>query len=465
MTPPTRIVLLGGGYVTVFAYRRLARKLRRQIRSGDVEVVVVSPELSHAFHGWTGEVLGGLIPLAHQRSTLRHLLPHARVLHGRAVAVDPEGKTVRVRHEASGREDVLTYDHVLIGFGSQEDADAVPGLREHGWRVKGPGTLLALRNRVVEALEAAESDPEARRSSLTFVVAGGGFTGVEVCAALAEMLRAVRGSYRVLDRVEPRLVLVHAGDALLPSLRPRFDRLADYAARELAAYGVEVRLNTRLASVSADEACLSDGTSVPAAAVVSTVGMRSVPLRGLEGFASGRLGRYRTDPALRLPGAEGHWSGGDAAHVPHRQGETPCPPNALWAIKHGLHVGGNIARVVRGREPRPFRYPGLGQAASLGVGKGVLELYGVQLTGWLGWTGRLAFFLRFMPSRLQASRVVLDWLLAPFRQRDLAVLDVPPVRPAPLVHGPHSERVEAVAAHTRRRAEDAQTAPASGRAA
>lgn len=402
----TEVVVLGGGYAAVWGYRAMARRLRRELRTGRVRITVVSASTSHAFHGWTGEVLAGVVRHEQTRTPLDGLVPRARLVHGRAVAVDTVARTVAV-DTAGGRRDV-PWDHLLVGVGSV-DATTIPGLAEHGLSVKGEWALLGTCDHLDEVVRraVATDDPAERRRLLTVVVAGGGFAGVEMAAAIAERLQARRGRLGPDDR--PRVVLVHSGDALLPEIRPRFDRLADYATAQLADVGVEVRRDTRLARVTTFGARLDDDSSIPAATVVSTVGQAMVPLAGTESMDRDEQGRFTTDAWLRTS-HPAVWAGGDTAAVPHVVRGTPCPPNALWAIKHGVRVGDNIARAIRGRPLRKFRFLGLGQAASLGVGRGAVELYGVTLTGWLGWIARWGFFHWFMPSRRRALATIRDWL-------------------------------------------------------
>jgi NADH dehydrogenase len=134
--------------------------------------------------------------------------------------------------------------------------------------------------------------------------------------------------------------------------------------------------------------------------VLSTTGQRAVPLPGLESLPADGTGRLLTTPDFAV--APGIWAAGDAARVNHPCSRNPVPANALWAIKAGDHLGRNLARTVEGRPTTPFRYLGLGQAAAFGVGRGVADLYGVPLTGWVAWVTRLAFFVRFMPSHANA---------------------------------------------------------------
>ena len=401
---PIEVVILGGGYTAVWACRAISRRLRGDLRAGRVRITIVSASTSHAFHGWTGEVLAGLVRPERTRTPLEELVPQARLVHGRAVGVDLDGCSVVVDTGATRLH--VPYDHLLVGVGSV-DAANIPGLAEHGRSVKGEWALQATHEHLDDVLRRAAGtrDPVERARLQTIVVAGGGFAGVEMAAAIAERLD-------VLDRHRAapvgRVVLVHRGGELLPEVRPRFDRLADYATGRLADLGVEVRLGVGLERVTATGAVV-DGTIIEAATVVSTVGQATVPLPGTEAVRRDERGRIVTDAWLRTS-RPGVWAGGDAAAVPHVLRGTPCPPNALWAIKHGVRVGDNIVRSIRGRRLRRFRFPGLGQAASLGVGKGAVELYGVTLTGWAGWLARWAFFHWFMPSRRVAVATIRDWL-------------------------------------------------------
>jgi NADH dehydrogenase len=383
-----RVVLLGGGYVTLHAYAGLMRHAGRAVRDGAVQVVVISADAAHSFHGFTGEVLAGLLPYDRTRTPLAEAMPHAHVVIGRAVDIDAERRVVRYEQEGETGIRVLDYDDLVVGTGGREPATAVPGLAEHGFTLRAPGDIEVLADRVREA--AAARGP--RRH--TVVVAGGGLAGVEMAAAVADL-----GGARL------RVELVHSGAHLLPELREAQPGLAARAARELKRLGVRVRLGVRLTSVTSGHAYLSDGTGLPATTVIATIGQRPVQVPGLDGHRDPR-GRLVTRPDLSV--VDHVWAAGDAACVVHPRGGEPVPANALWAIKGGEHVGRNLARTVRGRETRPFAYRGLGQAASFGLGRSISELYGIPFTGWVAWVLRLTFFLRFMPSRRKAVQVVGD---------------------------------------------------------
>ncbi|WP_186813395.1 NAD(P)/FAD-dependent oxidoreductase [Cellulomonas xylanilytica] len=364
------MVLLGGGYVTLHAYGALARRLRGELRRGEVEIVVISADTVHNFHGFTGEVVAGLLPIGLTQTPLTEAMPRARVLHARVTRVDLVTRTVQFE----GGE--LAYDALVVGTGGREPLDGVDGLDGTGLTLRGPGDLsdLLQRVRVVDG---------------PVVVVGGGLAGVELAAALAA-------------RTAP-VVLVQSADRVVPALHTEQPRLAARCTAELARLGVDVRTGVRVASVDDGSVTLSDGSVVRTHVVLATTGQRAVALPGLESLPRDERGRLVTTRDLLV--APDVWSAGDAASVAHPRTGVPVTANALWAIKAGDQVGRNVARAVQGRAGRPFRYLGLGQAASFGVGRGVADLYGIPLTGWVAWLMRVGFFLRFMPSRSRALQV------------------------------------------------------------
>lgn len=403
----THVVVLGGGYTGLWS----ARAISRSARSRDIRVTLVSAHPDHSFHGWTAEVITGHVRAERARVPLARLLPGVEIVHGAVVGVDTERRSVQVATDTGSL--TLMYDQLVVGVGSRDATERVRGLREYGWSLKDPDGLAALRVHLddIVARALASSDPVERERLLTVVVAGAGFTGVEAATALLQRLQEAVLAQPSLVGWTPRVVLAHSGAQPLPSLRPRFSRVAEYAVAQARAAGVEIMSSTRLSEVTADGADLEGQGFVPSATVVTTIGQTPVALPGLEGFARDGVGRLQTDRCLVV--APGIWAGGDVAAVPHPSGRGDCPANALWAIYHGKRIGANIVRSVVGRSPRRFRFPGLGQGASLGVGRGAAELYGVQLTGWLAWLARWFFFHWFMPSRAVALTTVREWFDGP----------------------------------------------------
>ncbi len=382
MNSPRRVVLLGGGYVTLHAYARIATRLPRALRRGDVEIVVISPDSCHRYHGFTGELLAGSISPDRVATPLADVLPRARIIAGTAGGVDPFQRVVTYMPSGADGPASLAFDHLVVGTGAHEPTGTVAGLRATGRTLRSPGDIARLADRVRDA----SSDP--------VVVIGGGVAGVELAAAIADHGRHV--------------TLVHSRERVLDEWAGR-PKLLAYAEQELARARVRTRLGVRAVESDGGEVRLDDGTALPAATVVATIGASPVVVPGLDGARDDR-GRLRTAPDLSV--VPGIWAGGDAARVAHPVTGELVPANALWAMKQGDHIGRTVARALRGRPARAFGYRGLGRAAAFGVGHGITEIYGIGLRGWPAWLLRLGFFLRFMPSRRRAAGVVADLLRA-----------------------------------------------------
>ncbi|ADV67597.1 NAD(P)/FAD-dependent oxidoreductase [Deinococcus maricopensis] len=400
----TDIVLLGGGYVTIDAYRSLMRTLGRDVRRGAARITVITPEPYHTFHGWTGEVLAGVLPLERTLTPLTDVLPHARLVLGRATRVDPDTQTVQVT-QANGALTVVPYDHLLVGVGARDPFDRLPGLREHGWGLKDTLDMQRLHQHL------QTWSPNGARA----LIVGGGFAGVEMAAALRE-------------RFTPAELQIHLASAtpqLLTTLRPEYQHLAEYAEQTLRAREIHILRECRVQEVTARGARLSSGAHLPADLVLVTAGFAAQDVPGLNELPRHPDGRLLTDDALRVSGYANIWAGGDAAHVTHPVTGGACPTNALWAMKHGMCAGRNIGRAVQGRAPRPFAYRGLGQGAAFRVGQGITELKGMQFTGRLGWLMRLLFFVWYMPTKRGGARVLHAWLTRPRVPRAVRASTVP----------------------------------------
>ncbi|HEU4547168.1 MAG TPA: FAD-dependent oxidoreductase [Microlunatus sp.] len=408
----TEVLVLGGGYTAVWAARRLRRETAAA-RGAQVRITLVSTSRTHAFHGWTAEVLTGHVRLERTLTRLTDLLPGVRVICGTVDEVDLARREVVV--VGSGRVDRLPYDHLVLGVGSRDATERVPGLHANGHSTKGDGALESLVGHLdaMVAQAVVTPDPIERARLLTVAVAGGGFAGVETAVAIQQRLDTLVRGRRGIVGIRPRVVLVHAGPDLLPGLRPQFDRVADHAAAQVALAGVEVWCGERLTAVTSTTARVAGRPALPVGTVVTTLGQVPVALPGTESLERDDTGRLAVDRFLRVQDGsgvvEGVWAGGDVAAVPHPSGAGSCPASALWAMYHGDRAGANIARALRGDPPRPFRFPGLGQAAGFGVGVGSAELAGVPLLGWSAWLARWMLFHYYMPSRAVALRTALEW--------------------------------------------------------
>jgi len=385
-----RIVILGGGYAGLHAFAAIRSRLRRELKSGEVELTLVSRDPYHTYHGWTGEVLSGRLAV---ERTLTPIVPLLKdhFLQAEVTSVDLDTRTVLVNTEEEGAR-ALPFDHLLLATGSRDPFDRLPGLAEHGWCVKNTRDMQSL----VSCLDALDDQPKAMRN---IVVIGGGLAGVETASALA--LR-----FGQQDNAQVAVHLVSSGTRLLDALRPSFTRIAEHATTVLQEQGVEVHFDRRAASIEEDRVVFDDGTSLASHIAIATAGVSFAILPGTEALPRNRTGQIGTETTLEVIGRQGLWAAGDIAAVRHPSTGEPCPTNALWAMKQGDLVGRNIARAVRGKKAATFAFKGMGQAAGLNGTSGIAELYRMQFTGKAAWLLRILFFAWYMPSRPMGFSIV-----------------------------------------------------------
>src|SRR5262250_2002782 len=297
---PTRILILGGGFGGVYTALTLEKLLKAEIRRGDVELGLVSRENYFVFQPMLPEVISGSIGLLDTITPIRRLCPNTNLYTRTIESIDLDHRGVASTAGFGSRQHHLHYDHLVLALGNVTSFAGQPGLCEYALPFKYLGDALALRNRLIHTLEEAdiEQDPAVRRALLTFVVAGGGFSGVEAVAELNDFVRAAARSFRNVRPGEIRVVLLHAGGLILPEL-PK--SLAEFAQALLMKRGVEVRLNTRLAGATTEAALLIDGSRIETRTLVSTVPGGPNPVVAALDCPKDR-GRILTDPDLQVAG-------------------------------------------------------------------------------------------------------------------------------------------------------------------
>ncbi|TYB68863.1 NAD(P)/FAD-dependent oxidoreductase [Nonomuraea sp. PA05] len=413
-----QILIVGGGYVGMY----VAMGLRKLVRSGEVAVTVVDPRGYMTYMPFLAEAVGGSIEPRHVAAPLGQVLKGMRVLTGRVTRVDHEARSAEFQ-PVQGPARTIAYDILVMAAGSITRALPIPGLAEHAVGFKSIGEAVHLRNRVLAQLAAAAStdDEQIRRRALTFVVVGGGFSGVE---ALAEMQGLADEAVRYHDGIEPAdlsWTLVEANDHILPELHADLGLWTVDALRKRA---VDVRLGTRLTSLAGGVAVLSDGTEIDAGTLVWAAGGRPSPLAAASGLPVDRTGRVLATEYLTIQGVEDAFTAGDGAAVPDltRPGEYTAP-NAQHAVRQGKLLGRNLVAYVRGRRLKPYRHAYLGSVAGLGHHQGVAQVYRIKLTGVLGWLAHRAYHLGWVPTARHKAAVLADWLLAGVFRRETVRLE------------------------------------------
>ncbi|HEX2424728.1 MAG TPA: NAD(P)/FAD-dependent oxidoreductase [Actinomycetota bacterium] len=415
MTPRTRILLVGGGYVGMYAALELQKRAGRR-----ADVTVVNPENFMLYQPFLPEVASGNIEPRHVVVPLRQVLRHARIVVGEVTQIAHDHRTATVR-TGDGETFELGYDVIVMGAGSRSRVLPVPGLAERGIGFKSVAEAIYLRNHVIGRLdEAAETpDPERRRAALSFVFVGGGYAGVEALAELEDMAGAAMKYYPQLRRVDMRWVLVEAAGTILPEIGPD---LAAYVRRHLEERGIAVMLGTRLESADGGVMKLSNGASFAADTLVWTAGVKPEQVAERSGFPVDDRGRVVVDAYLRVRGIEGAWAAGDDAAVPDLLTGATAPPTAQHALREARRLGRNIAATLTGGPLEPFRHRNLGQLASLGRFKGAATVLGVRVTGFPAWWLHRSYHILMMPTLSRKSRIVADWTVGLVFPRDIAQL-------------------------------------------
>jgi NADH:quinone reductase (non-electrogenic) len=408
-TRPTRILILGGGFGGVYTALNLEKTLKRELSRGEVEIALVSRDNYLTFQPMLPEVVSGSIGILDTITPIRRLCPRTN-LYTRAIEeVDLARRHVTLAAGVGSRQLQLEYDHLVIALGNVTTFAGQSGLSEHALPFKYLGDALTLRNHAIHALEEAdiERDPTARRGLLTFVVAGGGFSGVEAVAELNDFVRSAAKSFRNVRAEEIRVVLLHAGGLILPEL-PK--NLAEFAQRLLMKRGVELRLNTRLAGATTEAALLTNGERIETRTLVSTVPGGPNPVVAALDCPKDR-GRVMTDPHLEVPGHPGVWAVGDCALIMDAGTGEASPPTAQHATREGRCAAENIAATIRGSAKRAFAFKALGKMGSLGHRSAVAEVFGLKLSGFLAWWLWRTVYLMKLPGLDRKIRVAVDWTL------------------------------------------------------
>ncbi|HEY9155112.1 MAG TPA: NAD(P)/FAD-dependent oxidoreductase, partial [Opitutaceae bacterium] len=379
------IVIAGGGFAGAYCARTLGKALGKD---GIRRVALIAEQNVLVFQPMLAEVAGSSLTPLDVVNPLRHFAPNVNVLKGSIHKIDWEKRQLLLDGGRFTRNHVVGFDHLVLALGAVTDLSRVPGMSDYGWPMKSVSDALRLRSALINRLEEANlvDDESVRRRLLTFVIVGGGYTGVETGGQILDLLQDAKRLYANLQTTPLRVVLVHSRGHLLEEIG---ERLGDYAQHVLEKRGMEVRLNTRVTEVSARRAILSDGSYIDAHTVVSTVGSAPHPVVvdlckqiGLE-----MKGRLDVEPTMLVPGHKNLWAMGDCASVPWKdQNETkPSPPTAQFALRQGTQVARNILRAQRGQPIQPFTYRYMGQLATVGEHAAVAEVFGFRFSGFIAW--------------------------------------------------------------------------------
>lgn len=408
----TRILIVGGGFAGVSAAKELERA-----SPADVSIELLSQENYITYNPLLPEVVGASLLPGHVVAPLRQTLDRARVRMVRVDEIDLEERLVRYAGEGSG---ISQYDQLVLACGQSANLGIVKGMARYALPLKTLGDALFLRNRVIVRLEQAEQqpDPEARRWLTTFIVLGGGFSGVEVAGELVDFIRASRRYYPQIREDEVRVLLVHGNERLLPELSAS---LGEFAYRNMMKNGVDIRLKARAVRIDDRAVYLDDGEILSAGTVICTIGTAPNALVADLPLPKNR-GRIEVAADMSVPGHPGVWAIGDCAAVINARDGKVCPPTAQSADRQGRQLARNIVSALAGKPTRAFAYKSAGQLSSIGHNKAVAEMFGLRVSGFIAWLMWRGVYLMKIPTLGRKARLFLEWNWAMFFPPDIAHL-------------------------------------------
>ncbi|MBI4228421.1 MAG: NAD(P)/FAD-dependent oxidoreductase [Deltaproteobacteria bacterium] len=425
-----RIVILGGGFAGLDAAQQLEKIFSED---EEVEITLVNQNNYLVFTSMLAEVVASSIDAKHVVIPIRECLKKASFKELEIQNIDLEKKKVTGFHHHTSEMFEIAYDYLIIALGSMTGYHGVPGAEEYSFPLKSLADAMILRSHVIDMFEYAdlEKDPELRRKLLTFVVVGGGYTGIEVAAELNDFVESSQRFYKSVKADEVRVLVVDPGTRIMHEMS---EGLADYGLNLLRKRGMEFLLQTRVKAVTPDGVEFQDGNLVETETAIWAAGTApQPPVRKLP-FANER-GRIEVNEYMEVPNFSGVWALGDCAQIPDPYTGKPYPPTAQHATREGKRVAFNVAGTIRGRErdKKPFKYKAMGMLAPLGRRSAVAEILGLKFSGFVAWFMWRSIYLSKIPGWDRKFRVAIDWFFDMFLPRDIVQLRflMRPKPPAP----------------------------------
>ncbi len=421
-----RIVILGGGFAGVTTAIELAKHCAGVL---PVHITLVSERNFFLFTPMLAEAATGAVEARHVLYPIRPLCGSWGVEFGEMMveAIDLERRRLVARHRRSPVRQHVQFDRLVLALGARPNVALAPGVAEHALTFKGVGDAVRIRNHVIDLFEAAAltDDPWRRRRLLTFVVVGAGHAGTELMAALEELTRGIL--LRHYPSIAPDMIrLVLVGNAVLPQTATN---LAAYTKEQLLRRGIEIE-TARATAVSAEGLTLADGRLIPSPCVIWTAGNRVNSVVTELPSPKARDGRLKVNAFFEVEGASGVYALGDnAAQIDPHTGEL-YPATAQVALRQGRALAGQLAAELGGRERRPFAFQLLGEMVPLSRRTAVADLRGLKLTGFPAWVLWKTVYMLKLPTLASRFRVVLDWTVELFFERDVSELAVDKERAA-----------------------------------
>ena len=410
----SNLVIAGGG----FAGTALARRLEQRLPE-DWQVILLSQENCITYNPLLAEVVGASMLPGHAVAPIRQIVKRTCFYMATVTDIDFARREVHYRAERAG---VLRYDQLVLACGLTVNVAMLPGMSDHALPLRTVGDALYLRNRVLARMEHAEmeDDPERRRWLTTFIVVGGGLSGVEVAGELSDFVRASRRYYPNIDARDCPVIVLHGGDRILPELDAG---LADFALTKMQDRGIDFHLNTLVARADDRGVQLQSGERIDGGTVICAVGTAPTELVAKLPLPKQR-GRIETAPDMSVPGHPNMWALGDCAMVVNAHDGRLSPPTAQFATRQAEQLAENLLRSLRGEPTVPFSYKSRGQFSTIGHQRAVAEVFGVRLSGLVPWILRRGVYLANFPTFARKVRVMFEWIWTCLFPPDIAHLSL-----------------------------------------
>ncbi|MFA6212553.1 MAG: FAD-dependent oxidoreductase [Candidatus Obscuribacterales bacterium] len=397
-----QILILGGGFAGV----KCARRLRTLLSESEYNIVLFNRENHMVFHPLLAEVASAAVQPKDVGAPLRQLLHNVQCRTEDILNIDLDNSLVEYEaHDGKRRQ--MNYDQVVIACGNSPNLALVPGMDEHAFGLKTIGDALALQAHIMQQLEKAEvcDDLDRKRWYLSFIVVGGGFSGVEVAGEINDLLHK---SLRFFNNIKPddiSVAIIHSRDQILPevsqSLRVR-------AKEKMEQAGVKIHLNAYASRATPDGIALKDGRILPGATIVCTIGTSVLPIVDRLNVQK-KYNRIAAQSDMTVPGYSNAWAIGDCAAIVNALDNQLCPTVAQFAERQGVQVADNILRSIQGKPTKPFSFKMQGQLCSIGGRNAIAEISGLHISGFIGWFIWRGVYLMKLPSISQKIKVGLEW--------------------------------------------------------
>ena len=426
----TRILILGGGFAGIEVLRQLQKAFQNDI---GIDITLVSRDNFFLFTPMLPEISSGMIETRHIVTPLRVFCNRAKFYEANIESIDLDNKQVVISHQIGKqtnpiewRSHILKYDYLIIALGNETNFFGMDGAAKQAFTLKSLGDAIVLRNHVINMLEQADiehADLDLRKSLLTFVVVGGGFSGVEIVGELNDfVLDSIKHFYHNLQKTYTRIVLVNSGGRILPEVT---EELAEFALQKIRKNGVEVLLNTRVIDVTSYSVRLDNGIDISTQTIIWAGGGKPPSLLSALSCEHDKSGRIVTNNFLEVLGyTDSIMALGDCACITDPNTGKPCPPTAQHAIRQGKVAAINLISRIKDQEndKKAFDYKTKGVMTLIGRRNGVGILLGFKVHGFTAWWFWRSYYLLNLPTVEKKLRVMVDWFIDLFFKRDVTRL-------------------------------------------